>query len=306
MKKILFMSIVCSLMIACASSPSDYQTEINDAVKFYTATWQVAIEAAESDKTDEVWAVRDKITDEYPTVEGEAFKILLEKTDDEWGRKILVQYNLTQPILSEYQPTKNAGEWIFQEQSTGVHFAFRLKKANKKEVFEIEPDEKEAQHYLGRKLIGEKTVQLYEALGINIDSLIDASIAESEREEQQIAAMKEVVDLLYSGKIAEDKVVSFCQDWRQVISGDEDYWAEIGYWKYEDGHTHTYSIDECVLESDWGPYVLITLKDTPKPTQIALEMQQKGDSWVITDVMGVKNGCIEYAFSDYITVALAE
>ncbi|MBO7457749.1 MAG: hypothetical protein J6T80_00665 [Paludibacteraceae bacterium] len=309
MKKFVFLSIACSLIMACASKPSDYQAEITDAVKFYTATWQTAIETSNADEdVNNVWAVRDKLTDEYSLMEEqkEAFRILLEKENSEEGKKILANYNLMQPALSEYSKTENKREWIFQEQNTGVHFYFRLKEVDKKEHFEIEPDEKETQHYLGRKLLGEKMLQLYEALGIDVDSLIDASLEESKMEENQMAAMREVVDLLYSGKITDDKVVSFEQDIHKVISDGSDDWAVMGYWKYSDGHFHKYNIEECVLESDFGPYVLMTLTDTPQPVQIAIVMRQEGDKWFVTDILGIEDGVVSYAFSDYITVAIAE
>ena len=297
------------MVIACASKPSDYQTEITDAVKFYTATWQTAIEVSDADEeVDSVLAVRDKLIHEYSLMEDqkEAFRVLLEKEQSMWGKKIFGKYNLAQPVLSEYIKTENEKEWKFQEQSTGVHFYFRLNSVDNKENYEIEPDEKETKRYLGRKFLGDKMVALYEALGMNVDSLIDASIEEAEKEEEQKAAMVEIVDLLYSGKVAEEKVVSFSKDLHKIIGDGDDYWASIGYWKYSDGHFHKYNIDGCELESDFGPYVLITLTDTPQPIQIAVEMHQKGDTWMITDVMGIEDENISYAFSDFITVAIAE
>lgn len=309
MKKFLFLSIVCSIVIACGSKPSDYQTEITDAVKFYTATWQIAIEASDADEeVDSVWAVRDRLADEYSLMEDqeEAFKVLLEKEQGVWSKKILAQYNLAQPILSKYAKTGNEKEWIFQEESTGVHFYFRLKDIDKKERFEIEPDEKETRHYLGRKFLGEDKIGVFEVLGINVDSLIDASFEESQKEEQQQNAMIEVVDLLYSGKVADEKVVLFSKDLHKVIGDGNDDWAAIGYWKYKDGHLHKYTIEGCELESDYGPYVLVTLTDTPQPVQVALTMSQEGESWKITDVMGIEDGGVSYSFTDYITVEIAE
>lgn len=309
MKKFLFLSLIGSIVMACISKPSDYQTEITDAVKFYTATWQTAIEVSDADdEVDSVLAIRDKLADQYYLMENQedAFRVLLEKEQGVFGKKILAKYALSKPILSEYIKTENEKEWKFQEQSTGVHFFFRLVSSDKKVRFEIEPDTKEAQHYVGRKIFGDKTVALYEALGIDVDSLIDASIEEAEKEEEQKKAMIEIVDLLYSGKVAEEKVVSFSKDLHKVIGEGDDYWASIGYWKYTDGHFHKYTIDECELESDFGPYVLVTLSDTPKPIQIALTMSQEDGSWKITDVMGVEDERISYAFSDFITVAIAE
>lgn len=130
--------------------------------------------------------------------------------------------------------------------------------------------------------------------------------SESFKEEDPIAnSMIEAIDMLYSGNIAEDDVVSFIDDLRQVL-GDEDDWAPLGYWRYSDGHFHTYTIDECVPDGEYGPYAIMTLTDTPQPVQIRIEMNQNGDKWIINDICGIENDNISYAFSDFITVAIAE
>jgi hypothetical protein len=128
----------------------------------------------------------------------------------------------------------------------------------------------------------------------------------SKKEAPLIISMIETVDMLYSGNIAEDDVVYFIDDLRKVLGEEQDGWAAVGYWKYRDGHFHTYTIDESVLKSEYNPYVLLTLTDTPQPVQIKIEMSQEDGKWMINDILGIEYGEISYAFSDFISVAIAE
>ena len=55
MKKFLLAGISCLLMMSCTSSPEDYQVQINDAVKFYVAAFDLFVQYDQDAKAEEFY-----------------------------------------------------------------------------------------------------------------------------------------------------------------------------------------------------------------------------------------------------------
>ena len=71
MKKFLLAGISCLLMMSCTSSPEDYQVQINDAVKFYVAAFDLFVQYDQDAKAEEFF---DTMIEELvTTTEDEGF-----------------------------------------------------------------------------------------------------------------------------------------------------------------------------------------------------------------------------------------
>ena len=129
--------------------------------------------------------------------------------------------------------------------------------------------------------------------------------------EQRNEILIDIVERAYSGKAKDEEILhpEFYKIFYKVLSKDNNYdsWANVGYWKYNDGHLHSYHING-VWENEWQVYVMVYLEDIEQHDQffgdihdVGLYMLQYNGKWYISGIDGfTKDHHLVYAMSDMI------
>ena len=307
MKKFLLAGISCLLMMSCTSSPEDYQVQINDAVKFYLASCDLLIQYEEDVKAEEFF---DTMLEELvTTTEDEGFKQLLTQKvaeNNKYAKKVYYGYENANILLSPYTLV---GEniWEFEELGTEVHFTFSITTKGSTEFWEIKPNEKDIEKYVWKKALGEEGLQTILDLGMDLDSLFDATMKELEIEAQ----IEEVVHGAYGCTMDDKEVMTddFYTELHKAFKYSSlDSWARNGYWKFKDGSLHNYEIEEYDHSDPNYTLVYITFDDR-KPNasdDIVLYMKNVNGAWKISDICGIEWGQISYSVWDFATMTVAE
>ena len=243
MKKFLLAGISCLLMMSCTSSPEDYQVQINDAVKFYVAAFDLFVQYDQDAKAEEFF---DTMIEELvTTTEDEGFKQLLTQKvaeNNKYAKKVYYGYENANILLSPYTLV-GENVWEFEELGTEVHFTFSITTKGSNEFWEIKPNEKDIEKYVWKKALGEEGLQTILDLGMDLDSLFDATMKELEIEAQ----IEEVVHGAYSGTMDDKEVMTdeFYTELHKAFKYTSlDSWARSGYWKFQNGSLHNYEIEE--------------------------------------------------------------
>ena len=307
MKKFLLAGISCLLMMSCTSSPEDYQVQINDAVKFYLAAADLLLQYENDEKAEEFY---DLMIEEFNTCsEEESFKYLLNQKvaeNNKYAKKLYVGYENAQILLSPYNLVSE-NVWEFEELSSEVRFTFTITSTPKVEMWRIEPQEKSLEKYTWKKVLGEAALQEIRNLGMDLDSLFDATMKEVAIEAQ----IEEVVHGAYSGTMDDKEVMTdeFYTELHKAFKYTSlDSWARSGYWKFQNGSLHNYEIEEYDHSDPNYTLVYITFDDR-KPNasdDIVLYMTNENGAWKISDICGLEWGQISYSVWDFATVTVAE
>ena len=307
MKKFLLAGISCLLMMSCTSSPEDYQVQINDAVKFYLAAADLLLQYENDEKAEEFY---DLMIEEFNTCsEEESFKYLLNQKvaeNNKYAKKLYVGYENAQILLSPYNLVSE-NVWEFEELSSEVRFTFTITSTPKVEMWRIEPQEKSLEKYTWKKVLGEAALQEIRNLGMDLDSLFDATMKEVAIEAQ----IEEVVHGAYGGTMDDKEVMTddFYTELHKAFKYSSlDSWARNGYWKFKDGSLHNYGIEEYDHSDPNYTLVYITFDDR-KPNasdDIVLYMKNVNGAWKISDICGIEWGQISYSVWDFATMTVAE
>ena len=307
MKKFLLAGISCLLMMSCTSSPEDYQVQINDAVKFYVAAFDLFVQYDQDAKAEEFY---DTMIEEFATTtEDEGFKQLLTQKaaeNNKYAKKVYYGYENANILLSPYTLV-GENVWEFEELGTEVHFTFSITTKGSTEFWEIKPNEKDIEKYVWKKALGEEGLQTILDLGMDLDSLFDATMKELEIEAQ----IEEVVHGAYSGTMDDKEVMTdeFYTELHKAFKYTSlDSWARSGYWKFQNGSLHNYEIEEYDHSDPNYTLVYITFDDR-KPNasdDIVLYMKNINGAWKISDICGIEWGQISYSVWDFATMTVAE
>ena len=307
MKKFLLAGISCLLMMSCTSSPEDYQVQINDAVKFYVSAFDLFVQYDQDAKAEEFF---DTMIEELvTTTEDEGFKQLLTQKvaeNNKYAKKVYYGYENANILLSPYTLV-GENVWEFEELGTEVHFTFSITTKGSTEFWEIKPNEKDIEKYVWKKALGEEGLQTILDLGMDLDSLFDATMKELEIEAQ----IEEVVHGAYSGTMDDKEVMTddFYTELQKAFKYSSlDSWARNGYWKFKDGSLHNYEIEEYDHSDSNYTLVYITFDDR-KPNasdDIVLYMKNVNGVWKISDICGIEWGQISYSVWDFATMTVAE
>ncbi len=308
MKKFFTISLMSLILVSCASTPEDYQVQINDAVKFYLASSDLLIEYNQDDKAEEFY---DAIIDEFNATENEdeGFKRLLNEKvaeGNKYAKKVYFGYDKANILLSPYKLVEE-NVWEFEELGSEIHFTFSITSTSSKEEWTIEPNLKDIEKYMWKKYLGEEALQELRDSGMNLDSLFEATMKESEIEAQ----IEEVVHGAYGGAMDDKEVMTddFYTELHKAFKYSSlDSWARNGYWKFNDGSLHNYEIKEYDHSNPNYTLVYITFDDR-KPNasdDIVLYMKNVDGDWKISDICGVEWGQISYSVWDFATMTVAE
>lgn len=307
MKKFLLAGISCLLMMSCTSSPEDYQVQINDAVKFYVAAFDLFVQYDQDAKAEEFY---DTMIEEFATTtEDEGFKQLLTQKvaeNNKYAKKVYYGYENANILLSPYTLV-GENVWEFEELGTEVHFTFSITTKGSTEFWEIKPNEKDIEKYVWKKALGEEGLQTILDLGMDLDSLFDATMKELEIEAQ----IEEVVHGAYGGTMDDKEVMTddFYTELHKAFKYSSlDSWARNGYWKFKDGSLHNYEIEEYDHSDPNYTLVYITFDDR-KPNasdDIVLYMKNVNGAWKVSDICGIEWGQISYSVWDFATMTVAE
>ena len=307
MKKFLLAGISCLLMMSCTSSPEDYQVQINDAVKFYVAAFDLFVQYDQDAKAE---AFYDTMIEDFATTtEDEGFKQLLTQKvaeNNKYAKKVYYGYENANILLSPYTLV-GENVWEFEELGTEVHFTFSITTKGSTEFWEIKPNEKDIEKYVWKKALGEEGLQTILDLGMDLDSLFDATMKELEIEAQ----IEEVVHGAYGGTMDDKEVMTddFYTELHKAFKYSSlDSWARNGYWKYADGSTHDYEIVEYEHKDSTFvvAYLEITAESELHSGKIGLDMVKTDNEWRISDICGYKWGELSYSVWDFATMTVGE
>ena len=226
--------------------------------------------------------------------------------NNKYAKKAYYGYENANILLSPYTLV---GEniWEFEELGTEVHFTFSITTKGSTEFWEIKPNEKDMEKYVWKKALGEEGLQTILDLGMDLDSLFDATMKELEIEAQ----IEEVVHSAYGGTMDDKEVMTddFYTELHKAFKYSSlDSWARNGYWKFKDGSLHNYEIEEYDHSDPNYTLVYITFDDR-KPNasdDIVLYMKNVNGAWKISDICGIEWGQISYSVWDFATMTVAE
>lgn len=185
MRKFFTISLMSLILVSCASTPEDYQVQINDAVKFYLASSDFLIEYNQDDKAEEFY---DAIIDEFNATENEdeGFKRLLNEKvaeGNKYAKKVYFGYDKANILLSPYKLVEE-NVWEFEELGSEIHFTFSITSTSSKEEWTIEPNLKDIEKYMLKKYLGEEALQELRDLGMDVDSVFEATMNEAGEDEE--------------------------------------------------------------------------------------------------------------------------
>lgn len=305
MKKFLALSLIGFMMMSCSISPENYQVEINDAVKFYLAACELFVQYPDDTKADKFY---DEMHEEYGTCsETESFKFLLQQKvaeDNKYAKKMYVAYENNPILLSGFTPTEE-NIWQFEELNSAVHFTFTVTSTSEGDRWEISPNEKDIKRYLWKKLIEEDGLAELMSLGMDIESLAEASINELEVEELGRGDICEDVDVAecisnrikdrYNGLYSDDEIMSeaFYTLFVSAQQADESEigWPDWNYWNCTNGLDANLSCVDVELNSTTTAiaHVVLSYPEIDSSKQVDMPMVYEDGNWYVDDIISYED-----------------
>lgn len=305
MKKFLALSLIGFMMMSCSISPENYQVEINDAVKFYLAACELFVQYPDDTQADKFY---DEMLEEYGTCsETESFKFLLQQKvaeDNKYAKKMYVAYENNPILLSGFTPTEE-NIWQFEELNSAVHFTFTVTSTSEGDRWDISPNEKDIERYLWKKLIGEDGLAELMSLGMDIESLAEASINELEVEELGRGDICEDVDVAecisnrikdrYNGLYSDDEIMSnaFYSLFLEAQQTDESEigWPDWNYWNCTNGlDANLSSVDVEIKSTNTAvAHVVLSYPETGSFTKVDMPMVYENGNWFVDDIISYEN-----------------
>ena len=321
MKKFIILNILYLCLISCVILPDDYQTEIDDAVRFYVSAADF-LAHHKSDEASKMFIneivveqghsishfqkqnsnMQESITNALKGnlyAKKESFKEVLEEkaqANNSFAKEILSIYETKEISLSEFstlsdKPGSLIGE--FTETRSSIRFKFVWKDTSLNAIWLIEPNKGDFKSYLSK-----------------IQSSSKPKIT-TKRSSKWNETIEDCVTNAYSGTFRDQDIMTpeFYKNFHNALKYSEiDDWAQYGYWRYEDGTTHSIQIIKYEQIDSEGAKVHIKLDSDRniKSTEIVLFVKQIENSWKVDDICGIKDSEIIYSIWDFATVLVAE
>ena len=315
------MSVLCLSLISCVILPDDYQTEIDDAIKFYVSAADFLADHKndEASKTfiEEIIVeqghsishflkqnsnIQESITNALKGnlyAKKESFKEVLEEkaqANNSFAKEILSIYETKEISLSEFstlsdKPGSLIGE--FTETHSSIRFKFVWKDTSLNAIWLIEPNKGDFKSYLSK-----------------IQSSSKPKIT-TKRSSKWNETIEDCVTNAYSGTFRDQDIMTpeFYKNFHNALKYSEiDDWAQYGYWRFEDGTTHSIQIIkyEQIDSKDAKVHIKLDSDRNIKSTEIVLFVKQIENSWRVDDICGIKDSEIIYSIWDFATVLVAE
>ena len=303
MKKFFTISLMSLILVSCASTPEDYQVQINDAVKFYLASSDFLIEYNQDDKAEEFY---DAIIDEFNATENEdeGFKRLLNEKvaeGNKYAKKVYFGYDKANILLSPYKLVEE-NVWEFEELGSEIHFTFSITSTSSKEEWTIEPNLKDIEKYMWKKYLGEEALQELRDLGMDVDSVFDATMNEAgEDEELGRGDICEDIDDAecisirirnrYKGLYSDKEIMSdaFYTLFTAAQQADESEigWPDWDYWNCTNGlDANLSSIDvELMTLTAAIAHVVLSYPEDGSSKKVDMPMVNEYGDWYVDDII---------------------
>lgn len=306
MKKFFTISLMSLILVSCASTPEDYQVQINDAVKFYLASSDFLIEYNQDDKAEEFY---DAIIDEFNATENEdeGFKRLLNEKvaeGNKYAKKVYFGYDKANILLSPYKLVEE-NVWEFEELGSEIHFTFSITSTSSKEEWTIEPNLKDIEKYMWKKYLGEEALQELRDLGMDVDSVFEATMNEAgEDEELGRGDICEDIDDAecisiriknrYKGLYSDKEIMSdaFYTLFTAAQQADESEigWPDWDYWNCTNGlDANLSSIDvELMTLTAAIAHVVLSYPEDGSSKKVDMPMVNEYGDWYVDDIISYK------------------
>ena len=305
MKKFLSIGLISLIMMSCSISPENYQVEINDAVKFYLAACELFVQYPNDTKADKFY---DEMLEEYGTCsETESFKFLLQQKvaeDNKYAKKMYVAYENNPILLSGFTPTEE-NIWQFEELNSAIHFTFTVTSTSEGDRWDISPNEKDIERYLWKKLIGEDGLAELMSLGMDIESLAEASINELEVEELGRGDIcEDIDDAEYISSRIRNRYKGLCSD-KEIMSDafytlftaaqqaddSEIGWPDWDYWNCTNGlDANLSSIDvELMTLTTAIAHVVLSYPEDGSSKKVDMPMVNEYGDWYVDDIISYED-----------------
>ncbi len=319
MKKFFTISLMSLILVSCASTPEDYQVQINDAVKFYLASSDLLIEYNQDDKAEEFY---DAIIDEFNATENEDegfLRLLNEKVAEgnKYAKKVYFGYDKANILLSPYKLVEE-NVWEFEELGSEIHFTFSITSTSSKEEWTIKPNLKDIEKYMWKKYLGEEALQELRDLGMDVDSVFEATMNEAgEDEELGRGDICEDIDDAecisirirnrYKGLYSDKEIMSdaFYTLFTAAQQADDSEigWPDWDYWNCTNGlYANLSSIDvELMTLTAAIAHVVLSYEDGSSK-KVDMPMVNEYGDWYVDDIIDGKfslRESAEYILNNY-------
>lgn len=291
------------ILVSCASTPEDYQVQINDAVKFYLASSDFLIEYNQDDKAEEFY---DAIIDEFNATENEdeGFKRLLNEKvaeGNKYAKKVYFGYDKANILLSPYKLVEE-NVWEFEELGSEIHFTFSITSTSSKEEWTIEPNLKDIEKYMLKKYLGEEALQELRDLGMDVDSVFEATMNEAgEDEELGRGDICEDIDDAecisirirnrYKGLYSDKEIMSdaFYTLFTAAQQADDSEigWPDWDYWNCTNGLDANLSSVDVEIKSTNSAvaHVVLSYPEAGSSTKVNMPMVNESGNWNVDDII---------------------
>ena len=306
MKKFFTISLMSLILVSCASTPEDYQVQINDAVKFYLASSDFLIEYNQDDKAEEFY---DAIIDEFNATENEdeGFKRLLNEKvaeGNKYAKKVYFGYDKANILLSPYKLVEE-NVWEFEELGSEIHFTFSITSTSSKEEWTIEPNLKDIEKSMWKKYLGEEALQELRDLGMDVDSVFEATMNEAgEDEELGRGDICEDIDDAecisiqirnrYKGLYSDKEIMSdaFYTLFTAAQQADDSEigWPDWDYWNCTNGLDANLSSVDVEIKSTNSAvaHVVLSYPEAGSFTKVDMPMVYENGNWFVDDIISYK------------------
>ena len=294
------------ILVSCASTPEDYQVQINDAVKFYLASSDFLIEYNQDDKAEEFY---DAIIDEFNATENEdeGFKRLLNEKvaeGNKYAKKVYFGYDKANILLSPYKLVEE-NVWEFEELGSEIHFTFSITSTSSKEEWTIEPNLKDIEKSMWKKYLGEEALQELRDLGMDVDSVFEATMNEAgEDEELGRGDICEDIDDAecisiqirnrYKGLYSDKEIMSdaFYTLFTAAQQADDSEigWPDWDYWNCTNGLDANLSSVDVEIKSTNSAvaHVVLSYPEAGSFTKVDMPMVYENGNWFVDDIISYK------------------
>ena len=304
MKKFFTISLMSLILVSCASTPEDYQVQINDAVKFYLASSDFLIEYNQDDKAEEFY---DAIIDEFNATENEdeGFKRLLNEKvaeGNKYAKKVYFGYDKANILLSPYKLVEE-NVWEFEELGSEIHFTFSITSTSSKEEWTIEPNLKDIEKYMWKKYLGEEALQELRDLGMDVDSVFEATMNEANEDEE--LGRGDICDDIddaeyisiriknrYNGLYSDEEIMSeafyaLFTAAQQAAQHADAMWPDWDYWNCTQGADAILSSIDVELKTlaTAIAHVVLSYPEDGSSTKVDMPMVNKNGDWYVDDII---------------------
>ena len=295
------------ILVSCASTPEDYQVQINDAVKFYLASSDFLIEYNQDDKAEEFY---DAIIDEFNATENEdeGFKRLLNEKvaeGNKYAKKVYFGYDKANILLSPYKLVEE-NVWEFEELGSEIHFTFSITSTSSKEEWTIEPNLKDIEKYMWKKYLGEEALQELRDLGMDVDSVFEATMNEAGEDEElgRGDICEDIDDAEYISSRIRNRYKGLCSD--EEIMSDSFYalftaaqqaddseigWPDWNYWNCTNGlDANLSSVDVEIKSTNTAvAHVVLSYPEAGSFKKVDMPMVYENGNWFVDDIISYED-----------------